>query len=42
METLNSTVSYQTIVKKMDQVCDDRLPIVITRQDNRSVVMLSL
>ncbi len=42
METLNSTVSYQTLVQKMDQVCDDRLPIVITRQDNRSVVMLSL
>lgn len=26
----------------MDQVCDDHTPIIVTRQNNRSVVMLSL
>lgn len=42
METINYTIARQTLAQKMDQVCDDRTPIIITRQNKRSVVMLSL
>jgi antitoxin YefM len=42
MEAINYTVARQTLAQKMDQVCDDHAPIIITRQNNRSVVMLSL
>lgn len=42
MEAINYTVARQTLAQKMDQVCDDHTPIIITRQNNRSVVMLSL
>jgi antitoxin YefM len=38
------TYSYarNNLAKTMDQVVDDRMPIVITRQNARSVVMMSL
>ena len=42
MEAVNYTVVRQTLAQKMDQVCDDHEPIIITRQNNRSVVLLSL
>ena len=42
MEAINYTVVRQTLAQKMDQVCDDHMPIIVTRQNNRSVVMLSL
>lgn len=42
MEAINYTVLRQTLAQKMDQVCDDHTPIIVTRQNNRSVVMLSL
>ncbi len=42
MEAINYTVVRQTLAQKMDQVCDDHTPIIVTRQNNRSVVMLSL
>lgn len=42
MEAFNYTVVRQTLAQKMDQVCDDHTPIIVTRQNNRSVVMLSL
>jgi antitoxin YefM len=39
-------VSYtdlrQNLVKYMDEVCDSRAPLVVTRQNARPVVMLSL
>ncbi len=39
-------VYYQTLPQKleqtMDQVCDDHNPIIITRNDKPSVVMMSL
>lgn len=39
-------VSYsdlrQHLARYMDAVCDDREPLVVTRQNARSVVMLSL
>lgn len=41
-----STISYSTAREKlaqtMDEVCDNHEPVVITRQKQRSVVMLSL
>lgn len=40
-----SSVSYTelrgNLAAYMDQVCDDRAPLVVTRQNARSVVMLS-
>lgn len=42
MEAINYTVVRQTLAQKMDQVCDDHTPIIVTRQNNRSVVLLSL
>lgn len=42
MEAINYTIVRKTLAQKMDQVCDDHTPIIVTRQNNRSVVMLSL
>ncbi|MCL4871460.1 MAG: type II toxin-antitoxin system prevent-host-death family antitoxin [Anaerolineae bacterium] len=42
MQALNYTIVRQTLAQRMDQVCDDHTPIIVTRQNNRSVVMLSL
>ncbi len=42
MEAISYTIVRQTLAQKMDQVCDDHTPIIVTRQNNRSVVMLSL
>ena len=41
-----STISYsharEKLAQTMDRVCDDHEPIVITRQKQRSVVIMSL
>lgn len=41
-----STISYsnarENLAATMDQVCDNHEPVVITRQKQRSVVLLSL
>jgi len=41
-----STISYsnarEKLAQTMDRVCDNHQPVVITRQKQRSVVMLSL
>jgi antitoxin YefM len=42
MEAVNYTIARRTLAQKMDRVCEDHAPIIITRQNNRSVVMLSL
>jgi antitoxin YefM len=42
MEAINYTIVRQTLAQRMDQVCDDHTPIIVTRQNNRSVVILSL
>lgn len=42
MEAVNYTEARQTLAQKMDQVCDSHMPIIITRQNNRSVVLMSL
>jgi antitoxin YefM len=42
MSTITYTAAREDLAATMDQVCDDREPVVITRQKQRSVVMLSL
>jgi antitoxin YefM len=42
MEAITYPVVHQTLAQKLDQVCDDHTPIIITRRNKRSVVMMSL
>ena len=42
MSTLSYTAARENLAATMDQVCDNHEPVVITRQQQRSVVILSL
>jgi antitoxin YefM len=42
MDAISYTSARKNLAKTMDQVCDDREPVIITRQGAPSVVMLSL
>lgn len=42
MEAITYSSARQTLAATMDSVCDDHSPIIITRKNKRSVVMLSL
>jgi antitoxin YefM len=42
MGTISYTEAREQLARTMDRVCDDREPVIITRQKQRSVVMLSL
>jgi antitoxin YefM len=42
MDTITYTNARQNFKSTMDKVCDDRAPLIITRQDADSVVMMSL
>ncbi len=42
MEAISYTKARQNFAKTMKQVCDDHIPIIITRKNERPVVMLSL
>ena len=42
MSTITYTSAREKLAETMDQVCDDHQPVIITRQKQRSVVMLSL
>ena len=42
MSTISYTAARENLAATMDQVCDDHEPVVITRQKQRSVVILSL
>jgi antitoxin YefM len=42
MSTISYSAARENLAQTMDQVCDDREPVIITRQKQRSVVMLSL
>ena len=42
MSTVTYTAAREKLAETMDRVCDDHQPVVITRQKQRSVVMLSL
>lgn len=42
MKALTYTAARENLASTMDQVCRDRAPVVITRNRDQSVVMLSL
>ena len=41
MASISYTELRQNLAAYMDRVCDDRAPLVVTRQNARSVVMIS-
>jgi antitoxin YefM len=42
MSTISYTAARENLAETMDRVCDNHQPVVITRQKQRSVVVLSL
>ncbi len=42
MDALTYSEARSNLAKAMDKVCDDHCPVVITRPDRGSVVMISL
>ncbi len=42
MDALTYSQARKNLAKTMDKVCDDRSPIIVTRKNRRSVVMMSL
>jgi len=42
MDSVTYSDARAQLAKTMDKVCDDHVPIVITRKNARSVVMISL
>jgi antitoxin YefM len=42
MKSITYTAAREKLAATMDQVCEDRVPVVITRKRDQAVVMLSL
>ena len=42
MSTISYSYAREKLAQTMDRVCDDHEPVVITRQKQRSVVIMSL
>ncbi|MFV2065971.1 MAG: type II toxin-antitoxin system Phd/YefM family antitoxin [Pirellulales bacterium] len=42
METMHYSDVRRTLAQTMEKVCDDHMPVLITRKNSRSVVMMSL
>lgn len=42
MDTITYSAARANLAKTMDRVCEDHEPLIITRNGERSVVMLSL
>lgn len=42
MNALTYSQARSNLAKTMDSVCDDHSPVIITRKNQRSVVMISL
>lgn len=42
MKAITYTAARENLASTIDQVCNDRDPVIITRKRNQSVVMLSL
>ena len=42
MDTISYSDARARLAKTMDKVCDDHAPVVVTRKNARSVVMMSL
>ena len=42
MDTITYSDARANLAKTMDRVCDDHVPVIITRRNGGAVVMLSL
>lgn len=42
MHAISYTAARKNLAATMDKVCEDRVPVIITRKREQSVVMLSL
>jgi antitoxin YefM len=42
MNTISYLQALENLAETMDKVCDDHSPIIVTRKNQRSVVMISL
>ncbi|MBI3796143.1 MAG: type II toxin-antitoxin system prevent-host-death family antitoxin [Deltaproteobacteria bacterium] len=42
MDTIPYSHARSQLAKMMDKVCDDHAPVIITRKNQRSIVLLSL
>ena len=42
MDAITYTYARSHLAQTMEQVCDDHAPVIITRKNRRSVVMISL
>ena len=42
MDAISYTAARANLAKTMDQVCEDHVPVIITRSQAQSVVMISL
>jgi antitoxin YefM len=42
MKAINYTAARENLARTMDRVCEDHAPVVITRNRDQAVVMLSL
>lgn len=42
MDTLTYSEAREKLASTMDKVCDDHAPIIVTRKNSQSVVMISL
>jgi antitoxin YefM len=42
MKAITYTSARENLASTMDQVCEDRAPVIITRNRDQSVVMISL
>jgi antitoxin YefM len=42
MNAVTYSQARENLAKTMDKVCDDHSPIIVTRKNQRSVVMISL
>ncbi|MEZ4672755.1 MAG: type II toxin-antitoxin system prevent-host-death family antitoxin [Caldilineaceae bacterium] len=42
MEAIAYSTARATWLQTMEQVCDDHAPVIITRKNNKSVVLMSL
>ncbi|MFP4195098.1 MAG: YoeB-YefM toxin-antitoxin system antitoxin YefM [Desulfobacterales bacterium] len=42
MKAIPYSIARQNLAKTMEQICEDHFPVIITRKNNSSVVMMSL
>ena len=42
MDTITYSEARSKLAKTMEKVCDDHAPVIVTRKNSRSVVMMSL